>query len=143
MKKLLAKALALSADKHSGQFDKGGMPYFLHCSKVMYLIKSDDLELMCIAVMHDLMEDTDVTSHDLYTMGFTERVVEGVRALTKKPGQSYEEYLAIIKSNPDAIKVKLSDLRHNSDIRRLKGITDRDVVRMKKYHQMYLDLKDL
>ena len=142
MKSLLAKAIALASEKHMGQFDKGGMPYILHPLKVMHYLKSDDMELMSIAVMHDVVEDTDVTFQDLYDLGFTPRVVEVLRLLTKMPGQTHDEYVKGVKSNVDAIAVKLADLRHNSDIRRLKGITDKDVARMKKYNAMYLELKD-
>lgn len=143
MKTLLAKAIALASEKHMGQFDKAGMPYILHVLKVMHYLKTDDLELMSIAVMHDLVEDTDVTFADLYDYGFSERVVSAIKLLTKMRGQTAKEYLEGVKSNKDTIRVKLADLRHNSDIRRLKGITDKDVARMKKYHEMYLELRDL
>lgn len=143
MKTLLAKAIALASEKHMGQFDKAGMPYILHVLKVMHYLKTDDLELMSIAVMHDLVEDTDITFADLHEMGFSERVVNAVKLLTKMRGQTGKEYLEGIKSNKDAIRVKLADLRHNSDIRRLKGITEKDVARMKKYNEMYLELRDL
>jgi (p)ppGpp synthase/HD superfamily hydrolase len=142
MKHLLAKAIALASEKHMGQFDKGGMPYILHPLKVMHYLKSDDMELMAVAVMHDVVEDCDVTFRDLEDMGFTARIIDALRLVTKMPGQTAEEYLNGIKSNKDAIAVKLADLRHNSDIRRLKGITEKDVARMKKYNAMYLELKD-
>jgi hypothetical protein len=80
---------------------------------------------------------------DLHNAGFTPRVVEGIRALTKVPGETHDEYLAKIKANRDAIRVKLPDLRHNSDIRRLKGVTEKDIKRIAKYHSMYLELKEL
>lgn len=143
MKYLLAKAIALASEKHMGQFDKGGMPYILHPLKVMHYLKSDDLELMSVAVMHDVVEDCEVTFEDLYNMGFTPRIVETLRLLTKMPGQSLREYVDGIKSNKDAVRVKLADLRHNSDIRRLKGITEKDVARMKKYNEMFLELNAL
>lgn len=140
---MLAKAIALSATKHIDQVDKQGMPYFLHTSKVMHYLKSDDLELMAIAVLHDVVEDTDVTFEDLKNLGMSERVIAAVRVLTKMPGQTAEEYLAGIKANHDAIKVKLCDLRHNMDARRLKGVTEKDRARMDKYCKMYWELKDL
>ena len=74
-------------------------------------------------------------------MGFSERVIEGVRALTKLPGQTEEEYILGILSNKDAIRVKMCDLRHNSDIRRLKGVTEKDIRRVEKYHKMYKRLE--
>jgi (p)ppGpp synthase/HD superfamily hydrolase len=142
MKTLLAKAIALASEKHMGQFDKGGMPYILHPLKVMHYTKTDDLEVMMIAVMHDVVEDTDVTFNDLSEMGFTKRVVDALRLLTKYRGQTHREYVDGIKTNKDAILVKLADLRHNSDIRRLKGITEKDTARLRKYNEMYLELKD-
>ncbi len=143
MKDLLAKAIAISSTKHMGQFDKGGIPYILHPLKVMHYLKSDDMELMAIAVLHDVVEDTDTTFEDLKNEGMTDRIIAALRLLTKVRGQTYREYVEGIKTNKDAILVKLADLRHNSDIRRLKGITEKDVVRMKKYNELYLELKEL
>lgn len=143
MKNMLATAISLAADKHKGQFDKGGMPYILHPLKVMHYLKTDDLELMCIAVLHDIVEDCDVTYADLKELGMSDRVILGISALTKVRGQTADEYLVHIKLNKDAIRVKLADLRHNSDIRRLKGVTEKDQKRLDKYCKMYNELKDL
>jgi len=137
---LLNKMLVLTTNRHAGQFDRGGAPYILHPLKVMYYLKSDDEELQCIALAHDLVEDTPTTFTELHEMGFTDRIIEGIRALTKMPGESYDEYKVRVKANPDAIKVKLCDLRHNTDVRRLKGITEKDIARMEKYHRFYLEL---
>ena len=140
----LSKMIALNATEFDGVFDKSGNPYILHLMKVMHYTKSSDLEILQIAVGHDLIEDRKgITYSLLATMGFSARVINGIRCLTKVPGESHDEYLAKVKSNPDAILVKLADLRHNSDIRRLKGTTEKDVARMKKYHEMYIELKDL
>lgn len=140
MKTMLKSALVFAAQKHDGQFDKEGNPYLLHVMKVMHYIKSSDEEILCIALLHDVIEDTDATYADLATIGMSERVIEGVRALTKVKGETYEEYKEKVKSNHDAIIVKMADLRHNSDIRRLKGVTDKDVKRIQKYHEFYLEL---
>lgn len=138
----LAKAIALAADRHKDQFDKGGKPYILHVLKVLHYTKSEDLEVLQIAVLHDIVEDTDITYADLREMGFSERVIAGIKALTKVKGQTHDEYLAGILANRDAIVVKMADLRHNSDIRRLKGVTEKDIKRIAKYHNMWLVLKD-
>lgn len=138
---LLNKMLVLATNSHAGQFDRGGNPYILHPLKVMYYLKSDDEELQCIAIAHDLVEDTDTSFAELAEMGFTTRIIEGIRALTKMPGETYDEYKIRVKTNPDAVKVKLQDLRHNSDIRRLKGVTEKDLARIEKYHRFYLELK--
>lgn len=138
---LLNKMLVLATTRHAGQFDRGGNPYILHPLKVMYYLKSNDEELQCIALAHDLVEDTDTTYDELRSMGFTERVIEGIAALTKLPGESYDQYKERVKANPDAIKVKMADLRHNTDIRRLKGVTEKDLARVEKYQRFYLELQ--
>lgn len=144
MKHNLNKMIVLVTTEFDGIFDKGGMPYILHCLKVMHYTRSEDDEVKQIAVGHDLIEDRkNITYKMLRDMGFSERVIEGIRCLTKVPGESEEEYLAKVMSNKDAIIVKLADLRHNSDIRRLKGVTEKDIKRIEKYHKMYLALKDL
>ena len=126
---------------HAGQFDKGGNPYALHALKVMHYLKSDDEELMCIALGHDIIEDTAVTYKDLREAGMTDRIINGIRALTKVPGQTLDEYKAGVFANIDAMLVKKSDLRHNTDIRRLKGVTEKDLARMAKYHVFYLEIE--
>lgn len=138
---MLDKMLVIATNAHAGQFDRGGNPYILHPLRVMSYLKSDDEELMCIALAHDVIEDTSVTYKDLRDAGFSERVIAGIRALTKQPGQTYDEYKEGVFANEDAMRVKMSDLRHNTDIRRLKGVTEKDIARMAKYHQFYMELK--
>jgi len=138
---MLNKMLVLATTRHAGQFDRGGNPYILHPLKVMYYLKSNDEELQCIALAHDLVEDTDTTYSELREMGFSERVIQGIVALTKVRGESYDEYKERVKANPDAVRVKMADLRHNTDIRRLKGVTDKDLARIEKYHRFYTELQ--
>ena len=138
---MLAQMLHIATSAHHGQFDKGGAPYILHPLKVMHYIKSDDEELMCMALGHDVIEDTSVTYQDLRDSHISERVIDGIRALTKQPGQTLAEYKEGVFANPDAMRVKMADLRHNTDIRRLKGVTEKDVARMAKYHIFYMELK--
>lgn len=141
MKTKLNTAIVLTALKFDGKFDKGGNPYILHCLTVMHKLRTQDEELQQIAVMHDLIEDTDVTYKELHELGFSLRVIEGIQLLTKVKGQAYEEYVAGILTNIDAIRVKLADVQHNSDIRRLKGLTEKDFKRMQKYAELYQTLK--
>lgn len=136
----LALAIKIAAEGHLNQKDKGGNPYILHPLKVMHYLKTDDFQLMAIAALHDVIEDTDVMVVDLVMMGFSNRVKDAVVLLTKTPNQTPEEYFQGIASNYDAVRVKLADLRHNSDVRRLKGLTDKDLLRVRKYHDMYLRL---
>lgn len=138
---MLANMLLLAANAHAGQFDRGGKPYILHPLKVMHYLKSDDEELQCIALGHDIIEDTEVTYTELAVAGMSERVIEGIRALTKVRGESYAEYKVRVLQNRDAMRVKLCDLRHNTDIRRLKGVTEKDVARMAKYHEFWVEIQ--
>lgn len=139
--RMLDKMLVLVTNAHAGQFDKGGNPYILHPLKVMHYLKTDDEELMCIALGHDVVEDTNVTYKDLRDTGISERVIDGIKALTKVPGQTYDEYKEMVFSNEDAMRVKMADLRHNTDIRRLKGVTEKDIARMVKYQVFYTEIK--
>jgi (p)ppGpp synthase/HD superfamily hydrolase len=137
----LAIAIKIAVDAHEGQFDKAGQPYILHPLKVMHYTKSTDEEVLAIAVLHDAVEDNkSITYRSLLEAGLSQRVVLGVMALTKVPGEDYEDYKAKVKGNKDAVIVKMADLRHNSDIRRLKGITAKDIARTAKYHEFYLEL---
>lgn len=139
---MLSAAITLAAKKFDGVFDKGGQPYILHCLKVMHYLKTDDLELQCIAVLHDVIEDCGFTVNDFQALGFSDRVIDGVVAMTKFDGYGEQEYLDQILENADAIRVKLADLRHNSDIRRLKGLRPKDFERLEKYHRMFVRLKE-
>jgi (p)ppGpp synthase/HD superfamily hydrolase len=150
---MLAKMLVIATNAHAGQFDKGGNPYILHPLKVMHYLKSDDEELQCIALGHDVIEDcsgkkifVDGEEKEIsYSMfreeGISERVIDGIKGMTKVPGQTYEEYKEGVFDNVDSMKGKMADLRHNSDIRRLKGVTEKDVARIAKYMKFYSEIQ--
>ena len=138
---MLGAMLVIATNAHSGAFDRGGAPYILHPLKVMHYLKSDDEDLMCMALGHDVIEDTSVTYKDLQDAGISERVISGIRALTKVPGQTYDEYKESVFASEDAMRVKMADLRHNTDIRRLKGVSEKDIARMAKYHQFFMEIK--
>lgn len=139
---MLSAMLVIATNAHAGQFDKSGQPYILHPLKVMHYLKTEDEELECMGIGHDLFEDTDVTKQMLRDAGVSERVIVGIASVTKMPGESEAEYKAKVMANPDGIEVKMADLRHNSDIRRLKGITEKDIARTVKYHKFYEELKE-
>lgn len=140
---MLSTAIRIATQAHDGQYDRGGMPYILHPLKVLHYCKSQDEEILCIAVLHDVVEDSSVTWSDLREAHMSERVISAVRALTKIPGQSYDEYREAVFSNRDAMLVKLADLRHNTDIRRLKGVTVKDRERMARYHEFAFDIQHM
>ena len=136
---MLALAISVASVNHVDQIDKGGQPYILHPLRVMNSVTG--FELKQIAVLHDVVEDCEnITIESLRECGFSERVLLGIECLTKIEGESYEEYLIRVESNVDSIRVKLADLKDNSDITRLKGVTDKDFQRMKKYHKASLRL---
>lgn len=139
----LALAVKLAAEGHMNQKDKGGNPYILHPIKVMHYLKTNDMELMAIAVMHDLLEDTNMIAADLVILGFSQRVIGGVVRLTKVKGQKPQDYLKGILMCEDACRVKLCDLRHNTDICRLPEITEKDCIRLQKYHKMSRQIKEM
>lgn len=137
--KYLDIAIGIAVTSHSGVFDKGGRPYILHPLHLMKKLLFDT-ELAQIAVLHDVIEDTDLTIQDLIDLGFSKRVTDALDLLTHKLEDTYEVYIEKIATNFDAIRVKRKDLEHNSDITRLKGIRPRDIERIAKYHKAFLFL---
>jgi len=119
---MLSNMLMLATYKHCEQKDKGGQPYILHPLTVMHLLYTDDEELQCIALGHDLLEDTNTTVRTLEGH-FTPRIIAGILALTRPEGMPYAEYKEQVKTNPDAIRVKLCDLQHNMDPSRAHTIS--------------------
>ena len=141
---LLSKMILLATHHHMGQVDKAGEPYILHVLHVMQALNTKDEELQCIAIGHDLIEDTAVDEEELYYYGMTKRVVEGIVALTKLKSEKtgrYHEYKARVKANPDAVKVKIEDIKHNMDLSRLREVTDIDYKRMEKYRVFLSELE--
>lgn len=138
---MLSKAIHIATNAHHGQFDKGGKPYVLHCFRVLNYLDTDDEELQCVSILHDVVEDTKISFKEIKDAGMSDRVVNAIRLLTKMQGQTYEEYKELVLSSVDAMKVKKADLTDNSDIRRLKGISDKDIERTVKYHRFYLEIE--
>lgn len=137
----LEKAISLSVDKHKGQVDKGGIPYILHPLYVMTKMETETEKIA--AVLHDIIEDTDVTFNDLKNIGFSDEVLSVLDCLTRRNGEDYFNYINRIKTNRIAVKVKLADLEHNMDLRRIKDLTDEDIIRsVKKYKRAWNELKE-
>ncbi len=119
---LTKQALRLCFEKHKEQMDKSGVPYVFHPFHVAESMT--DEYTTCVALLHDIIEDTDVTAEDLLIQGFPQEVVEAIKLLTHNDGSPYLEYVTRIKPNPLARTVKLADLRHNMDLTRLDEVTD-------------------
>jgi len=112
-------AMKIAYDAHHGQTDKAGIPYIFH---PLHLAEQMPDEISCCAaLLHDTVEDTDVTL-EMLSSRFPEAVVEAVRLLTHENGTDYYDYVRRIRSNPIAMKVKLADLQHNSDTSRFAGV---------------------
>lgn len=130
---LYQQALAIAEDAHKGQVYKAGVDYIQHPLFVASLVEGELAKT--VALLHDVVEDSDWTLEDLRMEGLPEEVVQAVGILTKNRDESYEEYLMHVKQNPLARQVKLADLHHNSDLSRLANVTDRDRKRVAKYQK--------
>ena len=138
----LALAISIAAKAHEPQEDKGGNAYILHPIRIMMRLRTDDQELMIIAILHDVIEDTYITLDMLKTMGFSNRVLHALWHLTHQKEEPYQDYIERIALNVDAILIKLGDLKDNSDITRLKGLRPKDHERIAKYNTAYYFLKE-
>lgn len=123
---------------HKGQVDKAGAPYILHPETVASFVTKDDEKI--VAYLHDVIEDTPCQLRDLENAGFSSEIVNAVDLLTRKTGQSYKQYLKLVKTNELARVVKLADLKHNSDLSRLTHVTENDIKRLKKYQDAIIFL---
>ena len=124
-------ALTLCFNAHKDQIDKSGMPYVFHPFHLAEQM-TDEITVT-VALLHDVVEDSDYTLEDLRRLGFPEEVVGAVALMTHTEGVPYMDYVAKIKKNPIAKAVKLADLAHNSDATRLETLTQRDIDRAAKY----------
>lgn len=138
-KHLLGNAISIAAKAFKDKLDKSGEPYILHCLRVMN--KQKTITRQIVAVLHDLVEDTNWDYEDLRQKGFGDAIIIPLRLLTHDPTvKTYEEYIADISTNDDARAIKLADLEDNSLITRLKGLTKADFARIEKYHKAYVYL---
>ena len=141
---MLGKAIRIASTIFEPITDRGGHPYILHCLRVMDNLHTDDEELKCIAILHDVPEDdprgAEVVLRELRLLGFSERIIKALDLLTHRKDVPYDEYIKAISFNEDARLVKLADLRDNSDITRLKGLRKKDLERMEKYHRSFIYL---
>lgn len=121
----------IARESHAGQLDKGGQPYIQHPQYVARQL-SDPI-LKAAAWLHDVLEDTQLTETDLYDSGVCPKVISLVRTLTKLENEDYWHYLSRVKSNPSATKVKIEDLKHNSQLERISDPSHEDILRIQKY----------
>lgn len=128
---LIDTALTLALKAHAGQRDKAGAAYIKHPLRVMNQLQ-DERE-QATALLHDVLEDSSLTSDDLRQAGIPDEVIQAVELLTRDFGESYEQYLERVRANPIARAVKLADLNDNLRLERLGIVTNADLDRLNKY----------
>ncbi len=131
MNEMLEKAIELANTIHKGQYDRGGTDYIKHLEYVASGFDSVDEKI--VAYLHDAIEDTDLTVDYLFSLGFEKFIVEAILAITKVKDESYFDYLLRVKNNELARKVKISDIKHNMNLSRLKSVSEEDIKRVEKY----------
>lgn len=133
-------ALRLAFEAHAGQLDRSGIPYVNHPLHLAEQMETEDETV--VALLHDVMEDTPYTMADLQAIGISAAAQEALLLLTHDDAVPYLDYVAALKDNPLAVKVKLADLRHNSQLSRLDTITEKDLARRAKYDKARAILGD-
>ena len=129
---MLERAIEIAVEAHKGQVDKGGSPYILHPLRVMMSV---DLELeKIVAVLHDVVEDSDWTFKALLEERFSIEVIEALKSVTKNSdNEDYDSFIRRAMENPIGRKVKIADLRDNLDVTRIAELGEKDLQRINKY----------
>ncbi len=134
----LEDAIALAMKAHLGQKDRVGEPYILHPLRVMFRLGWDAPEAARIAaVLHDVVEDTAIQLRDLRRLGYSEEVLAAVELLSRRPEDSYEQFIERVLPNSTARKVKRADLEDNMELRRLPIVTAKDLERLARYRSAW------
>ena len=128
---LTKKAYKIAFEAHRDQLDKTGLPYIHH--PLHLAAQMTDEVTTCVALLHDVVEDSDMTFEELEKLGFGGEIIDALRLMTHDDDVPYMDYVREIKRNPVAAAVKRADLMHNSDITRLDVVTERDLARAEKY----------
>lgn len=129
----LERALEIAAQAHSGQKDKAGQPYILHPLRVMQACTADAERI--VAILHDVVEDSDWTLDDLRREGLAEDLVVAVDAMTRRRDETYADFVDRAAQHPIARAVKIADLRDNLDMSRIADPTASDRQRTQKYQE--------
>ncbi|MBO8460127.1 MAG: GTP pyrophosphokinase [Bacteroidetes bacterium] len=134
-KELLEKALSIAVNAHKGQVDKSGAPYIMHPVRVAGKCCTDEERI--VALLHDTIEDTEVTQDYLLHEGFPQNIVDAILSVTKEEDESYDDFIKRCRVNPIGRQVKIHDLEDNMDITRLDCLKENDLVRLNKYLKAY------
>ncbi|MEL6271954.1 MAG: GTP pyrophosphokinase [Chloroflexota bacterium] len=132
-------AIFLALEAHRGVKQKDGSPYILHPLALMTRFHTEAEQM--VAVLHDVIEDTDVALDDLRAAGYPENVLQALELVTRRSDETYDEFIERIKPHPLARRVKIADLEHNMDVRRLPEVTEKDRERMERYRRTWFTLQ--
>jgi len=136
----LQRALEIAVESHKGQKQKDGTPYAFHPIRLSLSLETEEQKI--VALLHDVVEDTDWTFEDLAGEGFSDRVIVALRLLTHTDETPYEDYVERLASDPLARAVKKADLADNMDLKRVPELTENDFARFRKYHRAWRRLAD-
>ncbi|HAN76644.1 MAG TPA: hypothetical protein DCQ31_02130 [Bacteroidales bacterium] len=128
---MLEQAITIAVNAHQGQKDKNGMPYILHPLRIMFQGKNLDEKI--VGVLHDTLEDTNITAEYLRSNGFPEHIIEAIIIVSRLETETYEEFILKTKQNTLAKQIKIYDLTDNLDVKRLTFVSTTDAERMNKY----------
>ena len=137
----LSMAIDIATRAHRGVNDKQGKPYILHPIAVMTAVEQYGEDHMVVAILHDVIEDTNWTCQNLKEYGISEENVFSIFSITKQSNENYLMYLQRVKEDNVARIVKLADITHNSSLDRIIGTTAKDTDRTTKYRRAYQYLK--
>ncbi len=128
---LTKKAMKISFQAHKNQTDKNNIPYIYH--PIHLAEQMTDEKTICVALLHDVVEDTDITFEQLEEEGFSKDIIDALKLMTHEESVPYMDYVREIKTNAIATAVKLADLKHNSDLTRLDVVDEKALKRVEKY----------
>lgn len=137
---MLEKALALTLQAHTGQTDRAGHPYILHPLRLMSKCRTTDEMVICL--LHDVVEDSNITINHLRENGFPKHIVSAVEALTRRKMENWDDYIDRVLKNPLSVKIKQLDLQDNMNLLRLDELSEKDLNRMQRYHRAWKKLKN-
>lgn len=133
----LERAIEIAVTAHAGVIDKGGAPYILHPLRVMMSVEGVDAQI--VAVLHDVVEDSNWTIDQLKSEGFSDRVLEALQSVTKiSDDEDYDQFIKRALANPIGRIVKIADIKDNLDVTRIANLNESDMARLNRYKQALL-----
>ena len=136
----LEDAISLAIKAHQAQRDKAGAPYILHPLRVMLSMATETEMITAVSVLYDVVEDGGITIDDLRRAGYSEEIINSIDYLTRRNEEDYDKFIARLKDNPLARKIKIADLKDNSNLKRIAELKENDYKRLEKYRRALVEL---